>query len=122
MKTLEEVLRDHHAEAAMLRRNGYVAEADARERMLREIENASGEYREFLSEGEASLRSGKSVAWFRSRFDAWTERGLARYNPKTTRKERQYRSMIVPMRANVVAVRDDARQAAPETIRSQCAE
>lgn len=115
MKPIECVLADAHEEAATLRRNGYIAEADARERMLREIENATISYRSWRTEGEAALASGKSEAWFRQRFPQWLAQDLARYNPLKPR-QREYRALIVPRKANVEAAREEARQAALSTM------
>jgi hypothetical protein len=109
------VLADAHEEAATLRRNGYIAEADARERMLREIENATVDFRTWRGEIEAALRSGKSEAWFRSRFPQWLAQGLARYNPLKP-KVREYRQCIIPMKANIEGAREEARQAALSTM------
>jgi hypothetical protein len=81
VKPLETVIADGYEEAATLRRNGYVAEADARVRMLKDIENATVDFRTFRTEDEAALRSGKSTAWFRARFPQWLAQNLARYNP-----------------------------------------
>jgi hypothetical protein len=117
VRTLEEVLREAREEAKVLDRAGAAMSVRRFEQWLLLIENSTAEFREFMSEGSATLRSGKSVAWFRSRFDDWRAQGLARYNPKTTRKERQYRSMIVPMRVHLETVREQARRDAIEDMK-----
>jgi hypothetical protein len=117
MKPLEEVLREAHEEARVLARAGAAISVTRFEHWLQQIENSTIDFREFMSENHATLRSGKSVAWFRSRFDDWRAQGLARYNPNVARKERQYRMMIVPMRPDVAPARDDAREAALEALR-----
>ncbi|HEY7233881.1 MAG TPA: hypothetical protein VH539_07005 [Gemmatimonadaceae bacterium] len=115
MKPLENVLDEAHKEADVLKRNGLVAEAAARERVLRDIENATVEWRNWLTEDAAALRSGKSANWFRVRFPQWETQDLARLNPERPR-QRQYRAIVVPMRANLAAARDDARRAAQRTM------
>jgi hypothetical protein len=115
VKPLETVIADGYEEAAVLRRNGLVAEADARVRMLKDIENATVDFRTFRTEDEAALRSGKSTAWFRARFPQWLAQNLARYNPLKPRL-REYRSIVIPMKANVEAAREEARQAALATM------
>ncbi|HKW09731.1 MAG TPA: hypothetical protein VJO33_05080 [Gemmatimonadaceae bacterium] len=111
MRQLETVLATAHEECKILERNGHVAQAQALARLLNDIETATIDYRKWLTEGECALRSGKSEAWFRARFPQWLAQGLAGHDPLKP-KVRCYRQIVVPMRANVEAAREEARQAA----------
>lgn len=111
MRPLEVVLATAHEEAEILKRNGHVAEAEARRRLLADIESSAVDYLKWLTESEAALRSGKSPAWFRQRFPQWLAQNLARHD-ELKPKVRMYRQCVVPMKANVEAAREEARQAA----------
>jgi len=64
----------------------------------------------WLSEGGAMTRSGRSKDYFRIRFPGWEARGLARFNPRNKR-ERQYLEVIVPYRPDIESARAAAREA-----------
>ncbi|HEX6924264.1 MAG TPA: hypothetical protein VF167_02485 [Longimicrobiaceae bacterium] len=110
-RPLEQVLADAREEAAVLRKHGQGAIADALERLCNDVDDATEEYRSWLSEQEAMLRSGKGVAYLRNRFGAWQRQGLARWSPRN-RRAREYRALIVPHRTDLAKLRADARRAA----------
>lgn len=109
MKTLEEVLEAGHARADVLREEGITSQADAYKRFIREVENATVDYRTWLSEDDAMFRSGRGRDYFRSRFNEWAALTHARPDPSNPRK-RQYRQLLVPLRANPAAARDAGRR------------
>lgn len=109
MKGIAEVLDEMRAEVAVLRDNKAAMPPDRLETRLREIENATIDLREWLSEDDAMLRSARTRAWLRGQFPQWMAQGLARFNPDKP-KERQYLQLIVPLRANASAARDAGRR------------
>lgn len=109
--TLEDTLADSRGEAAVLRANGHGAQADSMERVCDRVAESMAAYLDWLTEDEAHSRSGKSVAWLRERFAGWLDLGLARYSD-TRPARRQYRRVIIPVRANLDAARADARRQA----------
>lgn len=110
-KTLEQVLADALGELPVLRKHGQGGIADAIERLCAEVADATEDYRHWLSERDAILKSGKKAPWLRNHFPAWERQGLARWDPNDKRA-RQYRELIIPARTNVAALRADARSAA----------
>ena len=78
-------------------------------RSLARIADAARPFTDWLSEGEAKLRSNKSEQWLRAQFPAWENQGLARWNPSKPRA-RQYLRVAVPQRANTDAARADGRR------------
>lgn len=111
MKPLDQVIADNRGELAVLRKHGQRELAEAIERVLEEVAEASAPFTVWLSEGEAQLRSGKSRQWLRVRFAAWERQGLARWNPHRP-TERQYLSCVIPQDRNLDAVRADAAREA----------
>jgi hypothetical protein len=110
-RTLDEVLADHREEAAVLRKHKQFSTAEAIERICDEVAVQTEEWRRFLSEGEAILRSGHTREWLRSRFPGWEQNGHARRNGT----QRQYRMCVVPARANTSAAYEAGRRAAGES-------
>lgn len=108
---LEDVLADLRGEAAVLRANGHGAQADSIERACGRVAESMAAYLDWLTEDEAHSRSGKSVEWLRTRFASWMDLGLARYTDARPPR-RQYRRVIIPVRANLDAARADARRQA----------
>lgn len=96
---LEEVLADFREDAKIADRIGDGRVAELLTRMVDRVAKAAADYLVFLAESEARLRSGKSIDWLRHRFPEWERQGHA------FRKGRQrfYRTLIVPIRANVSA-------------------
>jgi hypothetical protein len=109
--TLEQVLADELGDVPVLRKHGQDAIADAIERVCRRVADATEDYRKFLSESDAMLRSGKTRTWLRAHFGQWAHNDLARWSPHNSRA-REYRAMIVPQRTDLVALRADAKRAA----------
>jgi len=108
---LEDVLADLRAEAAVLPANGRGCEADSSERASTRDAESMASYLDWLTEDEAHSRSAKSVEWLRTRFAGWLDLGLARYSD-TRPARRQYRRVIIPVRANLDAARAEARRQA----------
>jgi hypothetical protein len=105
--TLEQVLADAREDAAALRRHGHKHDAELIEALSDKVADAAFEYLNWLTEGEAKLRSGHSAAYLRARFPQWLEQGLARWDGK----KRQYRAVCVPQRGNREAAREAGRRA-----------
>lgn len=108
--TLEQVLADARGDAAVLRRHGQAAVAEALERLADAVSVAAEDWLVFLSETDAHLRSGLSEKWLRARFAQWEREGHARMKGG----EHQYRACIVPRRARIGAAAERGRQAAAE--------
>lgn len=105
--TLEQVIADARGEAAILRKNGDERGAEIIERLMDAVAHAAADYIVWLNEHEAELRSGRTVAWLRARFPEWERQGHAR---KAGRR-REYRTLIVPTRANTAAAYAAGRRA-----------
>lgn len=108
-ESLEDVLADERGSAQVLRAAGHVREADNIDRILDRVRAAANDYLDWLTEGEARLRSGKSVEWLRARFPQWMAAGHARYDGQG-RGKRLYRQLVVPKRANESAAREAGRR------------
>jgi hypothetical protein len=106
--TLEQVLADAREEAAILRRNGHVAQSATLDRFVSAVLAAAEDYLTWLSEPEARLRSGYSTEWLRGRFARLQSQGLA----KMDGKRRMYRAVGIPQRPNLEAARMAGRRAA----------
>jgi hypothetical protein len=113
MRPLEQVLADKRGEAAVLRKHGQAAIADALEDFANEVAEAAEPWLTFIPEADAVIRSNHRVPWFRARFAAWERQGLARFAP-TNRRQRQYCLLVVPAAGNLDAVRADAKRAAAQ--------
>ncbi len=99
---LEQVLADARGEAAVLRSHGHQAQAKSLEGLADLVTESMRAYLAILSESEASLRSGWSVARLRGRFPEWETQGFAMLDE---RGRRRYRQAIVPVRADLDAAR-----------------
>lgn len=106
---LEKVLEAEHARVDALRSCGHAREADNIARILRDVENATVDLRRWLSEAEAMLRSSRSREWLRANFAVWSQAGHARQHP-TRKRERQYRQIVIPLRANAGAAEEAGRR------------
>jgi hypothetical protein len=82
--TLEQVLADAREDAAALRRHGHKHDAELIEALCDKVADAAFEYLNWLTEGEAKLRSGHSA---------------------------EYRAVCVPQRGNREAAREAGRRA-----------
>jgi len=108
MATLEEVLAAMRADAVVLRRFGDAAAAEQLERYATGVETVTQDFREWLTEAEARLRSGKSIAWLRKYFPEWEAAGLA----KQAGRNRQYRALVIPRRVDIETAREAGRREA----------
>lgn len=111
MKPIELVLADWRERATSCRRVKDERVADIIDEICQEFADATEDYRRWLSEGDAMIRSGKGRYWLRARFGDWARNDLARWSPKNARA-REYRALIVPQRTDVAALRADAKRAA----------
>ena len=108
---LEDALAEARGEIPVLRKHGQDEIANAIERFADAVSECTEDYRTWLSETDATLKSGWKRPRLRNHFPAWERQGMARWNPEDKRA-RQYRAMIIPERTNVAALRADARIAA----------
>ena len=104
--SLEQVLADERGSAQVLRAAGHTREADNIDRLLDRVRSSAIDYLDWLTEGEARLRSGKSVEWLRARFAVWAAAGHA----KADGRRRLYRQLVIPRRANESAARESGRR------------
>jgi hypothetical protein len=105
--TLEQVLADAREDANALRRHGHRHDAELIEALCDKVAEAAYPFLNWLSEGEAKLKSGHSTTFLKAKFAAWEEQGLARLNGKL----REYRAVIIPQRGNREAAREAGRRA-----------
>lgn len=106
--TLEQVLADWRGDAAVLRRQGHEAQALLLERHAETVTAAARDYLTWLSEAEAQLHAGKTVAWLRGRFPALEADG----NAKRDGRRRIYRLVALPHRADPGKAYREGRSAA----------
>jgi hypothetical protein len=107
-RDLQQVIADWRGDAAVLRRAGHALEADLRERMAAEVSEAAEEWLLWLSETDASIRSGRSRDWLRARFADWQRDGHAELRGR----ERVYRACVIPRRSKVTSARAAGIEAA----------
>jgi hypothetical protein len=105
-RSLEQVLADAREDANRLRLHGHKAQAESIDRLSEDVAKAARDYLDWLDEGEARTRSGKSADWLRSHFAEWETQGLAEWR----HKRRYYRRIVVPRRANLEAARAQAER------------
>ena len=106
MKPLEIVIADFREEVAVLRNNGHVAQANTLERALDEVSAAARDFLEWISEGEAQLRSGRGLDYLRARRATWEEDGLA----KRVGRRWWYRRCVIERRKFTSITRAEARR------------
>lgn len=106
-RELEQVLADYRGEAQCLRANGHAAQAESIERVCTHVAEAMEAYLDWLTEDQARTRSDRSLDFLRARFPIWETAGLARWSATKPRR-RQYRRLIIPLRANLEAARAQA--------------
>lgn len=99
--SLESVVAAWMADAEVLRRHGQELQADTIVALCAQIERATEDFRTFLSEGDARLRSGRGLTFFRSRFAEWQAAGHA----EMRRGVRYYRQLLVPQRQHLTVAR-----------------
>ena len=103
---LTQALADARGEAAVLRRAGHTEQADYIVELIDKVDALTEDFRTFISEGDARLRSGWSVARLRRHFGQWREEGHA----ETRGRVRYYRRLIVPTRPDIAAAREAGRR------------
>jgi hypothetical protein len=106
MRDLDTVLADWREEAAVLRKHGQDAMADSVEKLCGEIAISTEEFRTFVPESAAMIRTNKTAKWLRSRFREWESAGHARFRAG----HREYRLMILPQRGNPSAAYEAGRR------------
>ncbi|MBA3854646.1 MAG: hypothetical protein C0503_09530 [Gemmatimonas sp.] len=106
MRPLEVVIGDFREEAAALRRNGHTLQAISLERCLDEVSVAARDFLDWISEGEAMLRSGRGLDYLRARRATWEEDGLA----KKVGRRWWYRRCVIERRKFTSITRAEARQ------------
>lgn len=105
---LETVLADMTSDADALERTGNVKQADYLRASVARLRKAAEEWLTWLSEPEASIRSGFNTAWLRGRFETLRREGHARLAGRS----RQYRQCAIPRKANTVSAANKGRAAA----------
>lgn len=103
---LETVLADFREECSALRLNGHQAQAQSIERVCDAVSAAARDFLEWISEGEAKLRSGRGEDYFRARRAVWAEDGLAEKRGRTW----YYRQCVVERRKPASITRAEARR------------
>jgi hypothetical protein len=103
---LSTVLADAFAEARTLEQNRAAFSVDRVREILGGVAAAAEDYLKFISEDDARLQSGKSVAWLRARFNEWAELGHA----EVRGRRRYYRAIVIPRRPDLEAARDAGRR------------
>jgi hypothetical protein len=109
-RDLETALADLREEAVTLRRARVAMPPDRVEEWADIVERAAEEWLTWLSEGDASMRAGKSTDWVRGRYEQLHRDGHAR----TVNGKRQYRSCFIPRHANADTAAQRGREAARE--------
>lgn len=109
MNDLQTVITRWQEDAAVLRRNGETRLADALDRCAAEASGAAEEWLTWLTEADATLRSGYGAAYFRARREEWRRQGHAR---QVARFKWEFRAAVIPRRANVMRAAEEGREAA----------
>lgn len=102
-RTPEEVIADWRGSAQVLRARSHPHDAQLIEQCAEEITTAIRPLLTWLNEGEAMLRSGRKVDYFRTRFAEWASQPLPMAELRGRR--RWYRALVVPQRVHVSAVK-----------------
>lgn len=108
-QSLRQFLADQRGEAQVLRRNGHTRDADRIDRICDGVVLHAEDYITPLSEADAMLWSGKSLAWLRARFSELERDGHAYHDDQG---RRFYYQHGVPRRANPVAARREGQRSA----------
>lgn len=109
--SLESVLQEWEHDADTLARRGQSALADQLRQCAKQVREATDEWLDALTEGEAALFSGQSTRWLAARFESFARRGLAFRRGRA----RMYRRCALPRRAEVVAAFVAGQAAAQQT-------
>lgn len=105
-ETLEQVLADARGELPLLRKRRAGWDPDAIAEFIDRVAATTEDYRKFISEEDARLQSGKSVAWLRARHSEWMDAGNAEYR----NRKRYYRACVIPRRPDLSAAREAGRR------------
>jgi hypothetical protein len=105
MADLAQVLADARGEAALLRRRGSAAMADAIEELAVSVSAAAEDYLTFVTESEARLRGAK-LAFLRRNFPTWEQDGHAR----KVHGVREYRAIMLPRVTPTSVAREAGRR------------
>lgn len=108
ISTLEHVIARFREHANELRFGGHKIQAESVDAVLDAVSAAAEDYLVFLDERAAGLRSGRSTAWLKARYDQWERDGHARMRGG----RREYRTLIVPQAVNLISAREAGRAAA----------
>lgn len=108
-RDLTTVIADWRERANTLRACKRPDDAALVDEIVNDVARASEDFTTWLAESDAHLRSGKAVAWLRSRFPEWQESGYAR---RGRDGKREYLTCVVPQRAHLSAAREAGREAA----------
>ena len=106
--SLEQVLADAREEAAILKRNGHVTQAQSMARLCDDVARAAEPWLRKLTEADAHTKSGRSIRWLRAMAPQWEALGLAERNGRAW----LFRDCIIPQRMHPSAAREDARRQA----------
>jgi hypothetical protein len=106
MTDLNQVLADWREQAAMLSKHGHKEQASSIVQLCDEVADVTEDFRTFISEGDARLRSGWSLSKLRRHFGEWRENGHAEIRGRV----RYYRLCIIPTRPDVAAAREAGRR------------
>jgi hypothetical protein len=101
-RDLETVLADAREDAQRLRAHGHSTHATSIERLADDVATTMRGYLTVLTESEAMLRSGWTVARLKAKFAEWEAVGFAVLDG---RGKRRYRETIVPVREERAASR-----------------
>lgn len=107
-ETLEDVLSDARQKIPVFKKGGGFAVAEVLEEFVTRVSQTTHDYRTFVSEKEAIIRSGKSLAWLRDRFPEWKRQG----NAEKEGRARRYRLLILPVAARISSAQADAVETA----------
>lgn len=102
---LAQVIADARGEAAVLRRRGAVAMADALDEFADRASAAAEDYLTFVTEPQALLRGAK-LAFLRRNFATWAEDGHAR----KVKGVREYRALMLPRVTPASVAREAGRR------------
>lgn len=105
-ETLEQVIADARGELPLLRKRKASWDTDAIAEFIDRVAAAGEDFIRFISEDDARLQSGHSVAWLRARHADWMDSG----NAEMRGRRRYYRACIVPRRPDVAAAREAGRR------------
>lgn len=104
---LEGVLAHWTGLSLALHETGHTRDAELIKKLCSEVASATEEYRRWLSEAEAVLRSGRTRNWLRGQFSIWESSGHARRDGK----QRLYRMIVIPTRGAAQTCFEEGRRA-----------